>query len=160
MKKVIFLVLFFIVGFIHAQKETRSGEGLKDTLLFGSKRGVDFQEEKITVTDYKIISIDRDTTYLDTSLTIQKEYRYNYLRKDNFELLPFSNLGQTYNALAYTFRNENSMPLMGARSKHYNYMSVNDISYYHVPTPTTDLFFKTAMEQGQLLDAFVTLNTV
>lgn len=153
------LVLFFIVGFIHAQKETRSGEGLKDTLLFGSKRGVDFQEEKITVTDYKIISIDRDTTYLDTSLTIQKEYRYNYLRKDNFELLPFSNLGQTYNALAYTFRNENSMPLMGARSKHYNYMSVNDISYYHVPTPTTDLFFKTAMEQGQLLDAFVTLNT-
>lgn len=159
MKKVIFLVLFFIVGFIHAQKETRSGEGLKDTLLFGSKRGVDFQEEKITVTDYKIISIDRDTTYLDTSLTIQKEYRYNYLRKDNFELLPFSNLGQTYNALAYTFRNENSMPLMGARSKHYNYMSVNDISYYHVPTPTTDLFFKTAMEQGQLLDAFVTLNT-
>lgn len=72
MKKVIFLVLFFIVGFIHAQKETRSGEGLKDTLLFGSKRGVDFQEEKITVTDYKIISIDRDTTYLDTSLTFKR----------------------------------------------------------------------------------------
>jgi hypothetical protein len=28
-----------------------------------------------------------------------------------------------------------------------------------VPTPTTELFFKTTMEQGQLLDAFITMNT-
>ncbi|MBT8211180.1 MAG: hypothetical protein KJP14_11700, partial [Eudoraea sp.] len=43
-------------------------------------------EAEITIKNYKIISHQRDTTFLDTTLTIQKEYRYNYLRQDNFEL--------------------------------------------------------------------------
>ncbi|RAV28595.1 putative porin [Sinomicrobium soli] len=111
------------------------------------------------IQDYQIISYGRDTTYLDTSLTIKKEYRYNYLRKDNFELLPFSSVGQTYNTLAKDLDYNSLYPQLGARSKHYNYMEAEDISYYSVPTPTTDLFFKTTMEQGQLLDAFVTMNT-
>ncbi len=55
---------------------------------------------KPPITLYKMISVDRDTIILDTSLTIQKEYKFNYLRKDNFELLPFNNVGQTYNTLS------------------------------------------------------------
>ena len=61
------------------------------------------KNDKPPINLYKIISADRDTTYVDTSLTIQRAYNYNYLRRDNFELLPFSNVGQTYNSLAYTF---------------------------------------------------------
>ena len=38
-------------------------------------------------------------------------------------------------------------------------MEKNDIKYYHVPTPLTDLMFKSNFEQGQLLDAFYTVNT-
>src|SRR5690606_16990384 len=34
----------------------------------------------IDVKKYKIISFYRDTTHLDTSLTIQKHYKHNYLR--------------------------------------------------------------------------------
>jgi hypothetical protein len=52
-----------------------------------------------TMDQYRFISIERDTTYLDTSLTIQRVYSFNYLRKDNFGLLAFSNEGQTYNTL-------------------------------------------------------------
>ena len=37
--------------------------------------------EEITIEDYKIISYQRDTTYLDTTLTIQKEYKYNYFKE-------------------------------------------------------------------------------
>lgn len=113
----------------------------------------------ITIKDYKIISLQRDTTYIDTTLSIEKEYRYNYLRKDNFELMPFANVGQTYNPLAYNFQSKSQYPQIGARAKHYNYMEVDDIFYYHVPTPATELFFKTVFEQGQILDAFITLNT-
>jgi hypothetical protein len=51
------------------------------------------------------------------------------------------------------------MPEIGARARHFNYMEVEDIDYYRVPTPLTELFFKTAFEQGQLLDAFFTVNT-
>src|SRR5690606_27993299 len=41
----------------------------------------------------------------------------------------------------------------------FNFMEIDDINYYHVPTPLTELYFKTAFEQGQQLDAFFTVNT-
>lgn len=108
---------------------------------------------------YKIISHERDTTIVDTTLTIEKDYKYNYLRRDDFELIPFSNLGQTYNSLAYSFDRAQAFPAIGMRAKHFNYDEVEDVKYFNVPTPTTELFFKTAMEQGQLLEAFITMNT-
>ncbi|WP_420592947.1 putative porin [Robiginitalea biformata] len=115
-------------------------------------------EAAITIKDYKIITQERDTTYLDTTLTIQKEYRYNYLRRDDFELMPFSNVGQPYNRLGVDLNRESLFPRMGARARHYNYMEASDIRYYNVATPMTDLFFKTTFEQGQLLDAMLTSN--
>lgn len=124
--------------------ESRSGSGL-DSLP--------------TIDLYKIISLENDTIFLDTTLTIQKDYKFNYLRKDNFELLPFSNTGQTYNNLSLRKEFENSFPEFGARARHYNFMEVEDIDYYHVPTPWTQLYFKTVPEQGQQLDAFFTINT-
>ncbi len=108
---------------------------------------------------YKIISADRDTTFVDTTLSIKKKYKFNYLRKDNFELLQFANVGQTYNSLAYSFDRLNLMPLFVAQSHHFNYKEIEDVNYFNVPTPLTELYFKTAYEQGQQLDAFFTINT-
>ncbi|MEX2349736.1 MAG: putative porin, partial [Flavobacteriaceae bacterium] len=120
---------------------------------------VNFEGEKPPITEYKIISHERDTTYVDTTLTIYKDYKYNYLRRDTYELLPFSNVGQTYNTLVYDFNEVRLKPRFGARARHFNYMEIEDINYYHVPTPLTELYFKTAFEQGQQLDAFFTINT-
>lgn len=114
---------------------------------------------KAKIEDYKIISRTHDTTYVDTTLTIQKEFKFNYLRKDYFELLPFNNMGQTYNSLSKDMSGRHLLPGFSARAKHFNYMSVDDIHYYHVPTPLTELMFKSNFEQGQLLDAFFTVNT-
>ena len=50
--------------------------------------------KKALITDYKIISIQKDTTFADTTLSIQKEYEYNYLRKDMFGTMLFPNEGQ------------------------------------------------------------------
>lgn len=108
---------------------------------------------------YKIISIDRDTTYLDTTLNIHKMYRFNYLRKDNLEVMPFSNVGQTYNKLAYNFQSNNLRPGFVAQGQHYSYKEAGEVNYYQVPTPLSDLYFKTAFNQGQQLDAFFTINT-
>ncbi|MBT8184304.1 MAG: putative porin, partial [Eudoraea sp.] len=115
--------------------------------------------EEITIEDYKIISHARDTTFLDTTLNITKEYRYNYLRRDDFELMPFANVGQPYNHLGRNFNRISAYPRIGARAKHFNYLEIEDIKYYNVATPMTDLFFKTTFEQGQLLDASLALNT-
>lgn len=108
---------------------------------------------------YKIITVKNDTTHLDTTLTIIDDYRFNYLREDNFELLPFSNSGQTYTSLSLRKEYKNAFPEFGARAKHFGFMEVEDINYYHVPTPWTELYFKTVPEQGQQLDAFFTINT-
>ena len=59
------------------------------------------KEVKPSIELYKIYTLQQDTTYVDTSLTIKSEYKYNLLRKDNFGLLSFSNEGQTYNTLDF-----------------------------------------------------------
>ncbi|WP_299156521.1 putative porin [uncultured Christiangramia sp.] len=127
---------------------------------FGQNSEPHKKQDSIPSVDlYKIISVKNDTTHLDTTLTILKDYKFNYLRKDNFELLPFSNTGQTYNALSYTENNSKAFPGFGAEARHYNFMEVDDINYYQVPTPWTQLYFKTVPEQGQQLDALFTINT-
>lgn len=120
---------------------------------------VNFEGEKPPISEYKIISHERDTTILDTTLTIFKDYKYNYLREDDYHLMPFANVGQTYNTLAYDFSELRLKPRMGARARHFNFMEIEDINYFHVPTPLTELYFKTTFEQGQQLDAFFTINT-
>lgn len=123
----------------------------------GSNRILDGEKPPIDL--YKIISAARDTTFVDTTLSIQKAYKYNYLRKDNFELLPFSNVGQTYNSLGYDFESTHLLPKFAAQSRRFFYLDAEDINYFHVPTPLSELYFKTVFEQGQQLDAFFTLNT-
>ena len=108
---------------------------------------------------YKIYTLERDTTYVDTTLNIQKEYKYNLLRKDIFGLQPLANEGHSYNILDFNFLSKSTFPNMGFTAKHFNYLEVSDIKYFHVPTPLSDLYFKTVMEQGQSLDAFLTVNT-
>lgn len=117
------------------------------------------KKEKPPIDYYKIISSTRDTTFVDTTLSIKKKYKFNYLRKDKFELLEFSNVGQTYNSLAYSFDRLNLKPLFVAQSHHFNYKEIDDINYFEVPTPLTELYFKTAYKQGQQMDAFFTVNT-
>ena len=108
---------------------------------------------------YKVITIDRDTTYIDTTLSIRKEHIFNFLRKDAFGLLPFANEGQAYNRLLFTSNKTSVNPQFGFSAKHFSYLESDQIKYYSVPTPLTELYFKTVMEQGQSLDAFLTFNT-
>ena len=117
------------------------------------------KEKKPSITLYKIVSLEKDTTFLDTTLSIQKEYKFNMLRKDIFGLLPFANEGQPYNTLNFGINNKSTFPDFGFKAKHFNYLETTDIKYYSVPTPITELYFKTVMEQGQSLDAFLTINT-
>jgi hypothetical protein len=115
---------------------------------------------KIATQDmYRFITLERDTTYIDTSLTIQKEYSHNYLRKDTFGLLPFPNEGQTYNTLQYSLTEISPYPEFGFTAKHFNFIEAHQIKYCSVATPVTELYFKSIMKRGQSLDAFFTLNT-
>ncbi|MGB5322787.1 putative porin, partial [Lutimonas sp.] len=108
--------------------------------------------------DYKIIDYKMDTTYIDTTLNIKKYYKFNLERKDNLELISFHNPGQAYNTLAYEFNENSTYPETGARAHHFNFYEVEDIKYYSVPTPSTELMWSTVLEQGHLLDAMFSFN--
>ncbi len=109
-------------------------------------------------TDYKIFSFLKDTSYVDTTLNIKKHYKFNFLRKDNFGLLPFHNIGQTFNRLTYNFDRINGVPDIGFTAKQFSFNTIRDINYYEVPTPTSEIMFLTTLEQGRFLDSFFTLN--
>ena len=110
------------------------------------------------IEDYTIINQRNDSLKVDTSLTIEKFYKLNYLRSDNFELIEFSNTGHTYNSLSFV-ESKGLFPQIGSNAKHYNYLKTNDINYYHVATPFTELMYRSAFVQGQLLDALFSVNT-
>jgi hypothetical protein len=156
-------VLFSNAQINPAQFEKSNTVKANDTSRFGSDRNSKSKKVKknkdAKIDMYKLISRAYDTTYVDTTLTIEKEYKFNYLRKDDFDLLPFSNVGQTYTSLSYDFSNVNLMPSFGARARHFNYYELDDVYYYSVPTPFTELMFKTVFEQGQLLHSLFSVNT-
>ena len=116
------------------------------------------QKDSVYIGMYKIIDYEGKSISVDTSLTLKKEYTNNLLRKDYFEMLPFVNMGHAFNKLGHNFFDENLIPQIGQNSKHTSYFKSEDIKYYNVPTPFTELFFRTTMEQGQLSDALITLN--
>ena len=157
----VLVFLFVALGSTWAQ-DSIPFQRSRDTTSFRQKAKAQ-QERKaakeITIEDYKIVDFARDTTFVDTTLSIHKEYRYNFLRIDDFELMPFSNIGQPYNSLGADFTNGAFLPRLGARARQFGYFELEDIPYYNVPTPLTELFFKTTLEQGQLLDAMLTFNT-
>lgn len=159
-----FLLILVLMGkSLFAQDDPPPNIQKSETLAKDPKKAsrkiVPMDAPEITIKDYKIISFARDTTFLDTTLTIQKEYKYNYLRKDDFEVMPFANIGQPYNKLGVDLKRLNLYPQLGAKAKHENYWEVEDINYYNVATPMSDLMFKTTFEQGQMLDAKLAFNT-
>lgn len=115
--------------------------------------------DNVTIYDYKVMYMNEIKKSVDTSLTIFKDYLFNFLREDYFELLPLPNMGEGFNKLGYNFHNDKITPDFGARVKHFGYFEEDDIQYFNVPSPFTELFFKSTFDQGHHLDALVTLNT-
>ncbi len=117
------------------------------------------EEKKDTLnTDYyKIYYLDGRIENIDTTLNIYKDYKFNFLREDSFDLISFANSAHTYNKLAYDFK-DYSKPGVGFRGKHFHYFEKEDIGYYNVPTPLTEIFAKSTYEQGQILDMLVSIN--
>ncbi len=123
-----------------------------------SKRSKQKFTEKKPITDYLIISQDRDTTFVDTTLNVAKQYKFNFRRKDDFEHLAFANSGQTVNFLSMQSGPQSILPMPGFFAKSHQMFQPHEVFYYHVPTPLTEMYFKTAFQQGQSTDVLITAN--
>ena len=153
------IVLLFITSFLFSQnKSKRLDFNTKYRSALDTTKAR--QPQKVATLDlYRIITLDRDTTYIDTSLTIKKEYSHNYLRRDTFGLLPFANDGQTYNTLQYSLMAVDPYPEFGFKAKHFNFIEANQIRYASVATPLTELYFKSTQLKGQSVDSYIAVNT-
>ena len=133
---------------------------IADSLMnrFGDKSTRLNKNPDAKIQDYLIITRENDTIVVDTSLTIEKYHKINFLREDDFELIPFSNTGIAYNTLSFSAI-KSIKPKMGASNKYISYDSADDVVYYDLPTPFTELMYRSVFEQGQLLDAVYAVNT-
>lgn len=154
------LVFFTFTTLLFSQKRVKENLDFNTKYQSALDTAKSTKPNKVATIDlYRFITLDRDTTYIDTSLTIQKEYSHNYLRRDTFGLLLFPNEGQTYNTLQYSLSEINPLPEFGFKAKHFNFLEANQIRYASVATPVTELYFKSTMQKGQLVDSYLTLNT-
>lgn len=161
-KGILFIFLLFpVILFAQQKVKTANNTGQKPgkQLQNGAPDATALKDTVATIDMYKIVTLQRDTILVDTTLSLKKEYRINYLRKDNFGLLSFNNEGHTYNTLDYGLTKFNPFPEFGFKAKHFAYMEVDDIKYYNVATPYTDIMYRSVLGQGQILDAFITANT-
>ena len=156
--RILFFLYFLTLSTLLFSQEKKTNE-----LDFNSKYNRSDSIKKpiakiATIDMYRIVTLERDTTYIDTSLTIKKLYSFNYLRKDTFGLIPLPNEGQTYNILQYSLNSFSPLPEFGFKAKHFNFKEANEIRYSSVATPVTELYYKTVMKRGHNVDAFFTLN--
>lgn len=114
---------------------------------------------KAPINLYKYYNLNNDTLVVDTSLTIQDDYSHNYLKQDLFGLQSFANENHIYSKLDLKHTKYSFVPSFGFKAKNISFISAEEVYYYHVPTPLTELYFKTVFRQGQSADAFVTVNT-
>jgi hypothetical protein len=156
-----FLYLLVVPTLLFSQEKTTSKNSLDMNTKYSSITDtVKKKKAKIaTIDQYQIITLEHDTTYVDTSLTLKSAYKQNHIRKDDFGLLAFSNIGQPFNTLQYSLTNFSPYPEIGFSGKHFNYLQADQINYYSVATPLTELFFNTTINKGQNVDSFITLNT-
>ena len=158
--KIVFSVLFLFLALVGFSQVAPGPGGIKSkaSLIKSQEQKDKEKARKAPITSYKIINIQRDTTYVDTSLTIKDLYEYNYLRKDIFGLMPFANEGQTYNTLQYNLTPISTLPSFGYAAKQIDYIQADQVNYYSMATPLTELYFKTTIAQGQSADSFVAIN--
>lgn len=154
-----FIVFLICIGIAWTSKAQQTAEKANKSMIKSAEEKAKEAARKAPISWYKIYTIEKDTTLVDTTLSLKRFYQFNYLRKDRFGHLQYPNEGQTYNRLDFGQERNSVFPEMGYQGKHHAFLEAEDIRYYHVPTPFSDIYFKTVMEQGQSVDALITLNT-
>ncbi|MDC3402705.1 putative porin [Flavobacteriaceae bacterium] len=164
MNRVVLLLGLLWGGMVMAQSDTP----LKAVNLKGAPKNLNFSDSIVErfkerarmpltpITDYLIISNRRDTTSLDTTLTMQLAHRFNTARRDLFGRIPFSNIGRPMGELIKEVSNQ--QPFLGNSLLSYMIDEKDEISFYRTPTPLTELKFLTTHNRGQQADVFLATN--
>ena len=136
---------------------SQTGGGFLNKTISDIADSLSIDKFKFDINKLKRFTIENDTSYIDTSLTIKKFYKFNYIRKDDFELVKLNNVGQVYNQLTYN-PSKNNLLSFGYNANNILLTNKSEVQFYEVAYPVTELLFKTVFSQGQLTNALFTTN--
>lgn len=95
--------------------------------------------------------------FIDTTLNFQNHHTQNLLRKDLFGIQGFANMGQGYQKLYFDLK-YNQTPREGFPTKEWIYLPEDQVKYFDVISPTTQLSYQSGFEKGQATDITFTIN--
>lgn len=155
--KYLVLILCCFGTFFKAQVDTL--KVLKeDSLIIDSGKKDSVKIFKPTINDYKYQTQFSEKKIFDTVLTADKTFIFSqYNNRDNFGKVQFANIGSGYNPLSFEFNNEQNLSLLPT-NKSFGILSVSDIRYYDVKTPTTAFIYHNAARNGAALQSTYTQN--
>ena len=136
---------------------TQINEGALNEAFSNLGDSMSIEAFNFDINKIKKFNFKGDTILLDTTLNINKLYNFNYRKKDNFEFIKPNNVGQVYNNLSYEIEQTN-YPSIGFNANKTIIQFEDDIYFYDVAYPVTELLFKTVYSQGQLTDVLFTTN--
>lgn len=136
---------------------TQINEGALNEAFSNLGDSMSIEAFNFDINKIKKFNFKGDTILLDTTLNINKLYNFNYRRKDNFVFIKPNNVGQVYNNLSYEIEQSN-YPSIGFNANKTIIQFEDDIYFYDVAYPVTELLFKTVYSQGQLTDVLFTTN--
>lgn len=117
----------------------------------GSRPSDSLQTFVPKITDYLYwTESQQQYTAIDTTLTIQNFYKQNFTSKDLFGKMMFPNIGQSLNPLEYQAQNSNRIQLMPT-GKSFNFIAPEEVRYFDVKTPISELFYENGVREGQIL---------
>ena len=151
------LVYLLIMFFYTINSLAQINEGALNEAFSNLGDSMSIEAFNFDINKIKKFNFNGDTILLDTTLNINKLYNFNYRRKDNFEFIKPNNVGQVYNNLSYEIEQTN-YPSIGFNANKTIIQFEDDIYFYDVAYPVTELLFKTVYSQGQLTDVLFTTN--
>ncbi len=110
--------------------------------------------------EYKFFLAEKpaDTIPVDTLMGPENIYKANFVQRDIFGFMPFQNIGQPVNFLIFENLNPGVFYNLIRDSKLPFYKHWKKLTFYHVPTPYSRLFYLSGNKQGQMLDSKIGVN--
>lgn len=151
MKYIFFTLFIGILG--QAQINSQDSEIIIDN---GNKDSLKIFRP--TINDYQHFTQFSEKKVFDTAFTIDKSYQFSqFNNEDNFGRIQFSNIGNGFQQLAYKTNSEQDLALLPTK-KSFTFLSIKDIKYYDVKTPTTTFHFHNGHRNGGTLQSTYTQN--
>ena len=130
----------------------------EDSLVIDSGKKDSMKIFKPTIQDYKFQTQFSEKKIIDTVLSNYKVHIFTqYNNLDDFGKIQFANVGAGFNPLVFRTNEEANLSLL-PENKAYNILSINEIKYYDVKTPTTTFIYHSGVKNGGILQTTYTQN--